>query len=126
MVFVTHRSHEQAAHHIAGRNGRTGFAAASQRLAAVEPELALHDLRLGRMALVAVLDEQRTDSRLEELDPAKARALANDLDKLIWAEGFSLPLTQSPGDVAVRSTLANFGAVGLADLNYTAIGFIRT
>lgn len=63
---------------------------------------------------------------LEELDPGKARALANDLDKLIWAEGFSLPLTQSPGDVAVRSTLANFGAAGLADLNYTAIGFMRT
>jgi peptide/nickel transport system substrate-binding protein len=63
---------------------------------------------------------------LEELDPGKARALANDLDKLIWAEGFSLPLTQSPGDVAVRSTLANFGATGLADLNYTAIGFMRT
>ncbi|HKI43283.1 MAG TPA: ABC transporter substrate-binding protein, partial [Mycobacterium sp.] len=63
---------------------------------------------------------------LEELDPAKARALANDLDKLIWAEGFSLPLTQSPGDVAVRSTLANFGAAGLADLNYTAIGFMRS
>ncbi|OMC44739.1 hypothetical protein A5744_10215 [Mycobacterium sp. IS-1264] len=63
---------------------------------------------------------------LEELDPGKARALANDLDKLIWAEGFSLPLTQSPGDVAVRSTLANFGAPGLADLDYTAIGFMRT
>jgi peptide/nickel transport system substrate-binding protein len=63
---------------------------------------------------------------LEELDPAKARALANDLDKLIWAEGFSLPLTQSPGDVAVRSALANFGAAGLADLNYTAIGFMRS
>jgi glutathione transport system substrate-binding protein len=63
---------------------------------------------------------------LEELAPGKARALANDLDKLIWAEGFSLPLTQSPGDVAVRSTLANFGAPGLADLNYTAIGFMRT
>ncbi|HEY2504175.1 MAG TPA: ABC transporter family substrate-binding protein [Mycobacterium sp.] len=63
---------------------------------------------------------------LEELDPGKARALANELDKLIWAEGFSLPLTQSPGDLAVRSTLANFGAAGLADLNYTAIGFMRT
>ncbi len=63
---------------------------------------------------------------LEELDPGKARALANDLDKLIWAEGFSLPLTQSPGDVAVRSQLANFGAAGLADLNYTAIGFMRS
>jgi len=63
---------------------------------------------------------------LEELDPLEAQELANNLDKLIWAEGFSLPLTQSPGDVAVRSTLANFGAVGLADLDYTAIGFMRT
>ena len=63
---------------------------------------------------------------LEELDPGKARALANGLDKLIWAEAFSLPLVQSAGTAAVRSTLANFGAVGLADLNYTAIGFMRT
>ena len=63
---------------------------------------------------------------LEELNPDKARALANEVDKLIWAEGFSLALTQSPGDVAVRSTLANFGAAGLADLDYTAIGFMRT
>ncbi|AOS91352.1 ABC transporter family substrate-binding protein [Mycobacterium intracellulare subsp. chimaera] len=63
---------------------------------------------------------------LEELDPDRARALANELDRLIWAEGFSLPLTQSPGDVAVRSTLANFGAAGLGDLDYTAIGFTRS
>lgn len=63
---------------------------------------------------------------LEELDPDRARALANDLDRLIWAEGFSLPLTQSPGDVAVHSTLANFGAAGLGDLDYTAIGFTRS
>jgi peptide/nickel transport system substrate-binding protein len=63
---------------------------------------------------------------LEELDPDKALALANDLDTLIWAEGFSLPLTQSEGVVAVRSTLANFGATGLADLDYTAIGFMRS
>jgi peptide/nickel transport system substrate-binding protein len=62
---------------------------------------------------------------LEELDPAKARVLANEVDRLIWAEGFSLPLIQSPGTVAVRSTLANFGARGLADLDYTAIGFMR-
>jgi len=63
---------------------------------------------------------------LAELDPGKARTLANEVDKLIWAEGFSLPLTQSPGDVAVRSTLANFGATGLADLEYTEIGFMRS
>ncbi|GFG67372.1 hypothetical protein MKUB_48620 [Mycobacterium kubicae] len=65
---------------------------------------------------------QRT---LEELDPGKARDLANEVDKLLWAQGFSLPLTQSPGTTAVRSTLANFGARGLADLDYTAIGFMR-
>ncbi len=29
---------------------------------------------------------------------------------------FSLPLTQSPGNVAVRSNLANFGALGLGDV----------
>ena len=41
------------------------------------------------------------------------------------AEGFSLPLTQSPGNVAVRSNLANFGAFGLADADYTKIGFMK-
>jgi peptide/nickel transport system substrate-binding protein len=63
---------------------------------------------------------------LDELDPDKARTLANELDKLIWAEGFSLPLFQSSGNVAVRSTLANFGAFGLADADYTKIGFTRS
>ena len=62
---------------------------------------------------------------LAELDPEKARALANGVDKLIWAEGFSLPLFQSAGNVAVRSNLANFGAFGLADANYTTIGFTK-
>ncbi len=66
------------------------------------------------------------EQALEALDPGKARALADEVDKLIWAEGFSLPLTQSPGVVAVRNSLANFGATGLADLDYTAIGFMRS
>ena len=38
---------------------------------------------------------------------------------MMWEEGFSLPLIQSPGNVAVRSNLANFGAAGLGDLNYS-------
>jgi peptide/nickel transport system substrate-binding protein len=70
--------------------------------------------------------DTKIEQTLAELDPAKARMLANDVDKLVWGEVFSLPLTQSPGDVAVRSSLANFGAAGLADLDYTAIGFTRT
>lgn len=65
------------------------------------------------------------EQTLDELDPAKARALANEVDKLIWGEVFSLPLTQSPGNVAVRSTLANFGPAGLGDLDYSAIGFMK-
>jgi len=69
--------------------------------------------------------DDKIEQTLEELDPAKARTLANEVDKLIWAEGFSLPLTQSPGNVAVRSTLANFGAFGLADADYTKIGFMK-
>lgn len=70
--------------------------------------------------------DAKIEQTLAELDPAKARTLANEVDKLLWEEGFSLPLTQSPGNMAVRSSLANFGATGLADLDYTAIGFIRS
>ena len=69
--------------------------------------------------------DAKIEQTLQELDPAKARDLANELDKLIWAEGFSLPLTQSPGNVAVRSSLANFGAFGLADADYSKIGFMK-
>ncbi|MFZ1161717.1 MAG: ABC transporter family substrate-binding protein [Mycobacterium sp.] len=69
--------------------------------------------------------DAKIEQTLQELDPAKARTRANEVDKLIWAEGFSLPLIQSPGNLAVNSSLANFGAAGLADLDYTAIGFMR-
>jgi peptide/nickel transport system substrate-binding protein len=69
--------------------------------------------------------DTKIEQTLQELDPAKARVLANEVDSLIWAEGFSLPLVQSPGNLAVNSSLANFGATGLADLDYTAIGFMR-
>ncbi|MGH3595630.1 MAG: ABC transporter family substrate-binding protein, partial [Mycobacterium sp.] len=38
--------------------------------------------------------DAKIEQTLEELDPGKARALANEVDELIWAEGFSLPLIQ--------------------------------
>jgi peptide/nickel transport system substrate-binding protein len=69
--------------------------------------------------------DAKIEETLDELDPPKARDRANELDKLIWAEGFSLPLFQSTGNVAVRSSLANFGPAGLGDLDYTKIGFIK-
>jgi peptide/nickel transport system substrate-binding protein len=69
--------------------------------------------------------DAKVEETTDELDPAKARALANEVDKLIWAEGFSLPLFQSAGNVAVRSSLANFGPAGIGDLDYTKIGFMK-
>ncbi|MGV9674490.1 ABC transporter family substrate-binding protein [Nocardia sp. NPDC003482] len=65
------------------------------------------------------------DRTLSELDPAKAIELANEADRAIFDEGFSLPLTQDPGDWGVRSDLANFGAPGLASYDYTKIGFTK-
>lgn len=70
--------------------------------------------------------DAKIEQTLDELEPAKAQALANQLDRMLWAETFSLPLAQSPGNVAVRSTLANFGPAGLGDLNYMTIGFTKS
>jgi peptide/nickel transport system substrate-binding protein len=69
--------------------------------------------------------DAKVDQTLDELDPAKARVLANEVDELLWAEVFSLALFQSPGNSAVRSDLANFGPSGLGDLDYSAIGFMK-
>ena len=69
--------------------------------------------------------DAKANEVMGELDPAKARELANEFDKLVWAEGFSLPLFQSAGNVAVRSSLANFGPAGIGDLDYTKIGFMK-
>jgi peptide/nickel transport system substrate-binding protein len=69
--------------------------------------------------------DAKADQTFNELDPAKARELANELDKMIFDIGFSLPLFQSAGNVAVRSNLANYGPAGIGDLDYTKIGFTK-
>ncbi len=69
--------------------------------------------------------DAKVEQTFDELDPAKARELANELDELIFAVGFSLPLFQSAGNVAVRSNLANFGPAGIGDLDHTKIGFMK-
>lgn len=69
--------------------------------------------------------DAKVEEVLDELDPTKARALANEVDKMLWDEVFSLALYQSPGNVGVRRTLANFGPAGVGDLNYSTIGFTK-
>ncbi|MFE5700410.1 ABC transporter family substrate-binding protein [Rhodococcus koreensis] len=76
--------------------------------------------RIGSPELNALIE--RT---ISELDPQKAIELANEVDTAVFEEGFSLPLMQAPGNVAVRDNLANFGAAGLASYDYTKIGFLN-
>ncbi|MGV0794785.1 ABC transporter family substrate-binding protein [Mycolicibacterium sp. XJ1819] len=85
--------------------------------------------RTGAESNFGNISSPEIDAKIEEtvgeLDPEKARALANELDAMLFDEVFSLPLTQSTGNLAVRSNLANFGAFGLADANYADIGFMK-
>ena len=56
-----------------------------------------------------------------ELDDTKRAELANEADKKIWELGHQLPLYQLPGAVAVKSNVANFGAVAYANRPYDYI-----
>ncbi|WP_280491393.1 ABC transporter family substrate-binding protein [Nocardia asiatica] len=76
--------------------------------------------RIGSPELNALID--RT---LSELDPAKAIELANQVDRAVFEEGHSLPLTQYEGNFGVRADIANFGSPGLASYDYTKIGFLK-
>jgi glutathione transport system substrate-binding protein len=81
------------------------------------------DGNFGRIGNASI--DAKIDQTLSELDQDAARALANQVDTMLWQEGFNLPLFQSPGDIAVRKDLANYGAFGLASVVYSAIGFTR-
>lgn len=75
------------------------------------------------------ISDPETDRMIEqavtESNPLKACDLANKIDSVVWYEEHSLPLAQSPGVMAVRSSVANYGAFGMADIDYTAIGFTK-
>jgi peptide/nickel transport system substrate-binding protein len=64
------------------------------------------------------------DQGIRELDDSKRAVLGNRIDQLIWQEVHHLPLYPSTGAYAVRSTLANFGAPGFADIDYVNAGFM--
>ncbi|MFC4376625.1 ABC transporter family substrate-binding protein [Nocardia halotolerans] len=76
--------------------------------------------RIGSPELNALIEET-----IAELDPDKAIELANKADRMIFEEGFSLPIVQSAGAVAVRENVANYGAFGLSSAVYTDIGFVK-
>jgi peptide/nickel transport system substrate-binding protein len=63
------------------------------------------------------------DEANRELNPQREIQLANQIDQEIWKSGHSLLLYQRPNVIAVRNNVANFGAFGFADKDFTAIGF---
>ncbi|MEV5505860.1 ABC transporter family substrate-binding protein [Streptomyces orinoci] len=65
------------------------------------------------------------DQASAELDGDAARDLVQAADARIWAAAASVPLYQRPQLVAVRATVANAGAFGLATPRYQDIGFHR-
>ncbi|MEV0249894.1 ABC transporter family substrate-binding protein [Nocardia sp. NPDC050712] len=76
--------------------------------------------RIGSPELNALIDRA-----IAELDPKKAIDLANEIDRKVFEEGFSLPLTQDPGTFGVRAEVANMGSHGLASYDYSKIGFVK-
>ena len=61
----------------------------------------------------------------QTLDPGARAKIGNQIDKDIWGLAQDIVTFQSPGVRLVNKNLANFGAFGFADIDYTKIGFIK-
>src|SRR5690606_9152426 len=72
-VLPTHDLDEEASARIARHDGRSALAAAKETRARVEAQIRTRLLRSRRVALVAMLDEERPDLVLEEGDVLGAR-----------------------------------------------------
>jgi peptide/nickel transport system substrate-binding protein len=76
--------------------------------------------RLGTAELDAAMNKAGT-----EIDPAAYLADINTADKMLWQLAVNLPLYQRPQIVASMPTLANYGAFGFQDTDWTRIGFTK-
>jgi peptide/nickel transport system substrate-binding protein len=66
------------------------------------------------------------DQAVQELDPQKAIALANQADTMIWQEVHSLTSYQRPDIWGAKMGLANIGAYGFASVAYEDIGWVES
>jgi peptide/nickel transport system substrate-binding protein len=60
-----------------------------------------------------------------ELDPVKRCALANDVERALWNNGYNIPLYMWPGTSATSNKLANYGSFGPSTLDWTKVGFLK-
>ena len=76
--------------------------------------------RIGTREIDALMDRA-----VGELDPARARELINQADRLVWDEVHSLTLYQRPEITGVKRNVANFGSFGFKSGLYEDIGFVK-
>ncbi|MGH4009092.1 MAG: ABC transporter family substrate-binding protein [Pseudonocardiaceae bacterium] len=69
--------------------------------------------------------DQLYEQAIRTLDDQRRVELGQQIDQALWNLMPQLPLYQSTGAYAVRTTLANFGAPGFADVIYEDIGYTR-
>jgi peptide/nickel transport system substrate-binding protein len=69
--------------------------------------------------------DQLYEQAIRTLDDKRRIELGQQIDQAIWNLMPQLPLYQITGAYAVRTTLANFGARGFADVVYEDIGYTR-
>lgn len=67
--------------------------------------------------------DQALTKALQDTDPTQAVADANAADKLATDQASLIPLYQRPQIWATKNTLANFGAFGFQDYDWTKVGF---
>lgn len=69
--------------------------------------------------------DQLYEQAIRTLDDKRRIELGQQIDQALWNLMPQVPLYQITGAYAVRSTLANFGAPGFADVIYEDIGYTR-
>ncbi|MCM2416581.1 ABC transporter family substrate-binding protein [Streptomyces sp. RKAG293] len=89
-------------------------------LAPVKGNVGQNYSRLGSTELDATMNTAGTD-----IDAATYLADINKSDQLLWQLAVNLPLYQRPQIVATKPTLANYGAFGFQDTDWTKIGFTK-
>ncbi|MEU8892874.1 ABC transporter family substrate-binding protein [Streptomyces sp. NPDC048442] len=57
--------------------------------------------------------------------PEEAVKLQQEVDKLVWDAGHTLPTYQTPAVWAVQKKVANYGSPGMASVDWTKVGFMK-
>ena len=64
------------------------------------------------------------DKVVTEAEPKAAAEMWNEIDTLVWEEGHSMPIIQSPRIIAIDPSVANYGArPGASDVDWSLVGF---